>query len=775
MGLKAQMKFSSDPAARLVALMASEVAAGSKVALNFVSEDHDILSSTTEQTDSIGVSDAFKWFEFASMPGLIQGNTPARLSTAHAWQFVSKLGVTRRVKVAILDGGFWLDSGGVPCDFNPGPDDASCPGKNRLGSNGVPCKLTPGSDPICSMMGHSDLPFHPVQVDLVRGGSSAGGPNPNLCTNGSICPWHGNKSAGVALGTLNNNAGAAGTGGQVADPILLKVDGTDDTKVAAIIKAQELGADIISMSFGHSCNNLCRAGHELGVLDRYIDSALDAGILLVASAGNDSQDAGDRQEWPCQYKSSGSGNSVYCVGALNPANDGTAAPYSNFGTAVNIWAPTNIHAMPDGGSSGQLTTHAGTSASAPYVAGVAAMMKAINPSLDGEHLKSLIGNGPYTVGTSIIGGPPGPYMDPKISLVIQPYYAVVAAAGGYHLLPELRIITPQEGANIKLSAYVPVQFQASVVDVNDGQWPDTLACPACWWGWPQNPQPPSVVTWKSDVDGAFPTSGFDASGGTSISYDFTNSPEGPRYVTASVTNSAGITNTATIAISVAANHVTPTPVITWPPNGLTIPPGTYTLTGYAHSTDPGVLGNFSCDRLVWNGNVPAVSVPNSNGLCKAQVTLAAGGQQITLSAIDKFGDRGTATAAVLVQPEAVLVVQIVSPLPGSVTVITMGAGATIEVSGNAAPIQPNSLIGYTLYWYLTSAEEATKKVIIGSLTANGSIDFTWRPESSGLCKVTGAADVTLRLEMTNRVPSNPSKNTNGFAEVNVELSCQKIS
>jgi hypothetical protein len=39
------------------------------------------------------------------------------------------------------------------------------------------------------------------------------------------------------LATLNNQAGAAGTGGQVADPILLKVDGTDDTEMGAMLAA----------------------------------------------------------------------------------------------------------------------------------------------------------------------------------------------------------------------------------------------------------------------------------------------------------------------------------------------------------------------------------------------------------------------------------------------------------------------------------------------------------------------------------------------------------
>jgi hypothetical protein len=69
-----QIKFSSDLAARLSALVASEETGGTRVALNFVSEAHDFIYSATEQSDLDGVSDAFKWPEFYSK----------------AWQFLAE-------------------------------------------------------------------------------------------------------------------------------------------------------------------------------------------------------------------------------------------------------------------------------------------------------------------------------------------------------------------------------------------------------------------------------------------------------------------------------------------------------------------------------------------------------------------------------------------------------------------------------------------------------------------------------------------------------------
>jgi hypothetical protein len=730
MGMKGSNRFSSTLGAQLAALVASEAANGLKLSLNFVSDGHDFPTGSTEQADQNGVSNAFKWPEFDSK----------------AWEFVAANGFSRRVKIAIIDGGFWLNANGVPCDLVV--PDATC----GLGS---------------VSKGVSDLPGLPVQFNPIGNGSPfAGGANPNTCTNGAPCPWHGNQVASVALALLNNNAGAAGTGGQVANPILLKFDGSDDTAVAAVLDAMGDGADIINMSFGGACNDWCRAGHYLSVVDSIMDSALDSGILMVASAGNDSADALDQHEWPCQY-SSGNGNGVYCVGALNPVtdgfgyfvnNDGTAAPYSNYGTTVNIWAPTNIHVMPDGGSNGKLPPFNGTSASAPYVSGVAAMVKAINPSLDANAIKNIIGNGPYTVGTSTYGFP---YTDPKVDLVIRPYPAVVAAAGGYHLKPELHITAPVDGATILVSSYVSVTFTALAADVNDGQWPLVQGYKSAG---------PTPVTWSSDVDGPFPVSG------TNVSFDFTNSPEGLRHVTASVTNSAGLTTSVTIAVTIKFNHVTPSPLITWPPPNTSVAPGAYTVTGYAKSTDPGVLGNFDCSRLMWNGSVPAVPLPNSNGQCEARLTFAAGTQQITLSATDKFGDTGKTTVSLNVAPQAGLSVQILNPLNGSYDIVVINSSSALGLSGNAAPLI-GGVVNYSWYWYLTSAGPAAKKLI--ATGPNG----TWNAQASGICHGNGTWNVTIELDVVDSVPgvigggkgSHPPITLSGSATSNIQVVCETLN
>jgi subtilase family protein len=732
-GLAGLTKFSSLEGANLAALVLREMSNGAKLALNFVSEPNNVLSGTKEQPDLAGVSDAFQWNEFKSS------------NTMKAWQFIVNHGIARRVRVAIIDGGFWLNNFGVPCAI---AIDANCgPGAVAAGS--------------------SDLPPAPIQFNPIgSGGQFAGGPNPNNCN--SPCPWHGNAVASVATGTLNNGAGAAGTGGQVADPILLESDGSDDTVAAAVIDAIGFGADIINMSFGSDCNALCRIGRSF-VVDDLLDQALDGGILVVASAGNNGEDALDNHTWPCQYSSS-NGTGVYCVGALStPDANGysngdllTPATYSNWGDTVNIWAPTNIHVMQppaSGGTANIVSGFPGTSASAPFVAGVAAMMKAVNPSLSGNDIKNIIGNYPSTPGTALI---PSPYsVTGTFGFVIQPYDAVVAAAGGYHLKPEIDIALPADGATIVPSQY-PTAFLANVVDIDIGKWPLPSSVS-------KTPCEPTRVFWKSDVDGALDTSPDDTTG---AQFDFKDAPEGLRRITATVTNAACETSSSTISIAVKYPHIPPIPVITWPTDGITVQPGTYTVTGHAKSTDPGDLFNLGCDRLSWDSGLASTPVPNALGECQRQVALTPGVNQVSLTATGKYGDRATTSVSVNVKgTSAGLVVQILAPQNGSNEVST-NFGSNIGLSATASPIQPNSVTSYEWSWFKTGSSPTTKKFAgVGENTI-------WNIAGTGICtpeNVGSTQDVTLELDVVNSVLSNPALTTSGTAQSSFHISCQKLT
>jgi hypothetical protein len=289
-----------------------------------------------------------------------------------AWQFIAAHGVQRRTSVAIIDSGFYLDpegrARGTDSDFPPAP------GRPR----------------------QHDFDFDDEFAGDTNSGKPCGPRNP--------CWWHGTGSAGVATGIANNRLGEMGTGGQIADPILLRVNGTKAQRNSAIRTAIGWGADVVSMSYGGQCDVGCRRENRD---DNPFDDAVGDGkkVVFVASAGNGQgdpavgfnvNDLGASSFYhPCIE------DHVICVGALVPGGI-TKELYSNFGDQVLIFAPTDIPVMSyppstvlvagnkepqplplsqaDGPPVPQVFR--GTSASAPFVAGVIAMMKAVNPELD---------------------------------------------------------------------------------------------------------------------------------------------------------------------------------------------------------------------------------------------------------------------------------------------------------------------------------------------------------------------------------------------------------
>ncbi len=336
--------FGSDAGAKLIATVAHEAKAGLKVAPSFVAqpaEPKTFMRKTEE--GPLGGSKYRDGFAIGSLKGSFGGQVVG------AWQLMEWLGYKpASISVAIIDGGFYVDPTGHPIDTGSG----------------------------------TDLPNDFVQrtFAVMKGPADrVGGQNRATCTNGSPCPWHGNGSAGTATGLMNNRKGSVGTGGQVAKPILLDSGMDDLTVMAATGYADSVGAQVINMSFGGSCNGICRAGRELIGYKQMIE-AVASRRVVVASAGNDNVDVNEEHIWPCRL------DNVICVGAHDSAGNGYS--YSNYGTGIAVFAPTDIPVMPDGVS--DMPVHNGTSASAPVVSGVAAMILARNPALTPGDVKNLL-------------------------------------------------------------------------------------------------------------------------------------------------------------------------------------------------------------------------------------------------------------------------------------------------------------------------------------------------------------------------------------------------
>src|SRR5438876_5826337 len=178
---------------------------------------------------------------------------------------------------------------------------------------------------------------------------------------------HGTWVAGIAAAQTNTTpvegiAGVAYAGVRIMPVTVLDVNGLgqDSDVIAGVIWAADHGADVIVMAFSNP-------GFSQNLQDA-LDYAWSRNVVLVAATGNDGVStptfpAGDR--------------GVMGVSATDP-ND-SLVPFSNSGPSVFIAAPgTDIQTTTIGDA---YTVISGTSASAAIVAGAAAFMRAVDPTL----------------------------------------------------------------------------------------------------------------------------------------------------------------------------------------------------------------------------------------------------------------------------------------------------------------------------------------------------------------------------------------------------------
>lgn len=147
---------------------------------------------------------------------------------------------------------------------------------------------------------------------------------------------HGTHVAGIVAATGNNTLGGAGIAFN-ARIMALKIfpDGggpaTNAALIAALNYAVENGADVINLSIGGS-------GDEDPILTAAMQAAIDAGVVVVAAAGNDARDNTHTPTWPANYAAhAATAAGVIAVMASDQADQ--AATFSNFGEAVSVAAP----------------------------------------------------------------------------------------------------------------------------------------------------------------------------------------------------------------------------------------------------------------------------------------------------------------------------------------------------------------------------------------------------------------------------------------------------
>jgi subtilisin family serine protease len=134
-----------------------------------------------------------------------------------------------------------------------------------------------------------------------------------------------------------------------------------------------------------------RTRGDMAVIRTAVADAISAGVLVLFSAGNEETDL---PHYPSDYAAASGllGEGTVCVAATD--EDDRKASYSNYSSKVDVSAPggdglpLDLRDILCADQGGTYVYSAGTSIAAPHVAGVAALILSLRPSLTPRELKA---------------------------------------------------------------------------------------------------------------------------------------------------------------------------------------------------------------------------------------------------------------------------------------------------------------------------------------------------------------------------------------------------
>jgi len=284
---------------------------------------------------------------------------------------------------------------------------------------------------------------------------------------------HGTGCAGVAAAVGNNAEGIAGQAWHCSImPIKLwGAGGGLDDFVRSLNYAIDNGADVVSMSIGFpgityaAATDAMSRGFTSSGLPAFGDREIN-GVLFCAAMGNDNTDQQAMTPVTCETEA----NEVLGVCAV--AKDGTRSVWFP-GLQESCWSslPNVADLSAPGGNEGEIYTSCamqpsatdpaygdfgGTSAATPYVAGIVALTRSLDPSLASTEVRDTIrdqSNGSllYTKNPSFRNGD-------QLGKGIVDAYATVQTLST--LAPRVIISAPADGARVATTTPT-IQFSAT--------------------------------------------------------------------------------------------------------------------------------------------------------------------------------------------------------------------------------------------------------------------------------------------------------------------------